>query len=385
MCGGGAGGTSDPAPVAAIALVDLAQRLVVQRDLGGGHPTVDVTRQARPDDTRGDAGLRQHPCDREARKRRPEPVGDLPEPLDEGEVLREERLLERGRVAAPVVLVERRDPGAVVGAREHPGRERRVAEHADAVLLRPRHDGRESAPRTSSDSGGCTESTWRTAAQRSSCSTSKLETPIQRTFPSSTSAAIVPHDSSSCGARRPVGPVRLVQVDPLDAETAQASLALLADRLGAQVVPDRPLRTALPPAAALREDEDLLADPVRRGAHVRRPPPSARGRRPPRCRPSSRRARSRAGRRRPTRRRRPGPHPNRHGPPIAQAPKPTTLSSGPCRPRRLVLTRATAPARRGSRATCASAPSRAAARPWRVETAEASSRAVGRSSMRSAP
>ena len=53
------------------------------------------------------------------------------------------------------------------------------------------------APRLSSDSGGCSESTRRIAWQRASSSTSKLQTPIQRTLPSSTSSAIVPQDSST--------------------------------------------------------------------------------------------------------------------------------------------------------------------------------------------
>ena len=59
--------------------------------------------------------------------------------------------------------------------------------------------------------------------------------------------------------RRPVGPVELVEVDPLHAEPAQARLALAADRLRAQVVPDLALGQPVPDAAALREEVDVLA------------------------------------------------------------------------------------------------------------------------------
>ena len=62
---------------------------------------------------------------------------------------------------------------------------------------------------------------------------------------------------------RPVGPVHLVEVDALQAEAMQAELALLADRLGAEIVPDEALRAAFPPPPALREDEDLLTGSVR--------------------------------------------------------------------------------------------------------------------------
>ena len=47
------------------------------------------------------------------------------------------------------------------------------------------------------ESGGCSESTWRIASHVSSCSTSKLLTPVQRTLPSCWSSPSVPHESSS--------------------------------------------------------------------------------------------------------------------------------------------------------------------------------------------
>src|SRR5205085_2878787 len=53
-----------------------------------------------------------------------------------------------------------------------------------------------------------------------------------------------------------IRPVELVEVDALDAEPFQARLALLPDRSGSQVVVDL---AAAPGAAALREDEDVLA------------------------------------------------------------------------------------------------------------------------------
>ena len=106
-----------PSPGGGGRLADLAERLVVQHEVGGGHPTGDVFRQARPDDTRGDARLRQHPGDGKRGERRAEPSRDLGEPLDEREVLGEQRLVERGAGAPPVVLAEGRDAVAVVGAR----------------------------------------------------------------------------------------------------------------------------------------------------------------------------------------------------------------------------------------------------------------------------
>jgi hypothetical protein len=45
--------------------------------------------------------------------------------------------------------------------------------------------------------GGWSESTWRIRSQRSSSSTSKLETPMWRALPSSTSSAMVAHESST--------------------------------------------------------------------------------------------------------------------------------------------------------------------------------------------
>ena len=62
---------------------------------------------------------------------------------------------------------------------------------------------------------------------------------------------------------RPVGPVHLVEVDALDAEAGKATLTLLADRLGTEVVADRAVRAAFPPPSTLREDEHLLADAIR--------------------------------------------------------------------------------------------------------------------------
>ncbi len=62
---------------------------------------------------------------------------------------------------------------------------------------------------------------------------------------------------------RPVGPVDLVEVDPLEAEAAQAVLALLADRRWTQVVLDHAFGTPEPAAPALREDEHVLASAVR--------------------------------------------------------------------------------------------------------------------------
>src|SRR5262249_33615996 len=67
----------------------------------------------------------------------------------------------------------------------------------------------------------------------------------------------------------PVGPVELEQVDPLEAETAEAPLALLANRLGPEIVLDPAVGPAFPPPPTLREDEDVLADAERgeRAAH----------------------------------------------------------------------------------------------------------------------
>jgi hypothetical protein len=57
--------------------------------------------------------------------------------------------------------------------------------------------------------------------------------------------------------------VKLVQVDPLEAQASKAVFALPADRLGSEIVLDHALAAALPAPAALGEDEDLLADAVR--------------------------------------------------------------------------------------------------------------------------
>ena len=64
-------------------------------------------------------------------------------------------------------------------------------------------------------------------------------------------------------AGHPIGPVSLKEVDALDAEPAQARLALLADRLRPEVVLDDAFRAALPTTSALREDVDVLAGPIR--------------------------------------------------------------------------------------------------------------------------
>src|SRR5207249_7040013 len=62
-----------------------------------------------------------------------------------------------------------------------------------------------------------------------------------------------------------VGPVELVEVDPLHAEAPQAVLAFLADRRRSQVVADADgAPPPLPAAAALREDVDVLAGPEAR-------------------------------------------------------------------------------------------------------------------------
>ena len=132
MCGGGTGRHVRPSPGGGGRLADLAERLVVQHEVGRGHPTGDVFRQARPDDTRGDARLRQHPGDGKRGQRRAEPFRDLGEPLDEREVLGEQRLVERGSGAAPVVLAE--------GRRCARGRRRPSASRTRAVSTRaPRH------------------------------------------------------------------------------------------------------------------------------------------------------------------------------------------------------------------------------------------------------
>ena len=95
-----------------------------------------------------------------------------------------------------------------------------------------------------------------------------------------------------CRAGHPVGPVELVQVDALQAKATKASLALLADRLGSQIVLDDSLGSRFPPATAFREDEHVLADAVGRQRASDHLLPAGRGRRRQRCRSSSRPARS---------------------------------------------------------------------------------------------
>ena len=277
--------------------------------------------------------------------------------------------------------VELGDPVAVEAAGEEARGHRRVDDRRRCRARPPRAATVVRAPRVRSDSGGCTESTWRIASQRSSWSTSKFATPIQRALPSSTSSAIVAHESSSGGSRRPVGPVELVEVDPLDAEPAQAPLALLADRLRSQVVLDHAVRAALPAPAALREDEHVLADAVGRerasddllgvaepvhGGGVDPVDAELDG-------VPDRGDRLVVVDRAPAEAPRPADRPG------AEA---DGRELGPGSRRGAASSRAaTALRRRGSRATIESASTRAGARPSRVEIAEASSRSSGRNSI----
>ena len=126
------------------------------------------------------------------------------------------------------------------------------------------------------------------------------------------------------GRARPFRPVNLVQVDALHAQPPQARLALPADRLGPQAVCHRAI--VVPHEAALREDVGALvegnvaqcladdrlgaAEPIGRGrvdpvdAPIERAPIAA-IESPSSC----------------------GPHPKRHAPPMAQAPRPIRVIS----------------------------------------------------------
>ena len=119
---------------------------VVEREVRGGRPAVDVAGGTRADDRPGDTGLREHPRDRQRGGACRELVRDRAQAVDEREAARDLRLLERGGQPAPVVVAERRESRPVERAREQPRRHRRVADHTGAVLGRPGDDRLRRAP-----------------------------------------------------------------------------------------------------------------------------------------------------------------------------------------------------------------------------------------------
>ena len=136
--------TRPPAACAAVASVDRpsplrssaiassisTQLALSELEVRAGQPAVDVARQAGADDRSGDARLGQRPGDRESRQRRPQPLGQRTEALDEREIAAEQRLGEERGVTAPVVRIEVGDPLGVEGARQQPRAHRRIDEHA---------------------------------------------------------------------------------------------------------------------------------------------------------------------------------------------------------------------------------------------------------------
>ena len=261
MCGGGAGGTSDPAPVAATASpISRSVRSSGASSAAAAQPSTWPGRRA-PTILAVTPGCASTHAIATAGNVVPSLSARCREPLDEVEVLREKRLPERRRVPARVVLGETRDAVAVVRAGEQARGERRVAEHADAVLGGPRHDGREDAAGEQRE-----RRLHRVHVPHRLAAVELLDVEVAGADP----ADLPLVDEGGHRAprlleqrpRRPVRPVTLVEVDPLQAEAAQAVLALLADRLGAEVVPDLAVRPAFPPAAALREHEHVLADPI---------------------------------------------------------------------------------------------------------------------------
>jgi hypothetical protein len=110
---------------------------------------------------------------------------------------------------------------------------------------------------------------------RVNCSASKFETPIQRAPRVLVRSGIVPRRRAG-----PLRPVHLIQVDAVDLKPLKAPFDLTTDRVGMQVVDDRP--RLVPDEAALREHIGAIAcRDLREGtAHDRLGMPEAvRGRR----------------------------------------------------------------------------------------------------------
>ena len=165
------------------------------------------------------------------------PVGHLPQPLDEAEVLREARLLEARVVLAPVVLGQVRDPLTGHRAGQQAGAHRRVDDHPDSLAL---GEGEDLLLDLSRDQRvgrlqGLDGRDLLDAAQL-------LDVEV--------GDADVAHEALllECGECAPaffdvsVGyrPVDLVEVDRIDAEALEARLGLAQDRVALEIVHDRP-------------------------------------------------------------------------------------------------------------------------------------------------
>ena len=253
-----------PSPGRGDRLADPAEGVLARREIGRDRPTVDVTRQASPDDTRGDARLRQYPGDRERRGRRPELGRDRTQLVRRARGSRRAadpgtRGASRRQSSSPKRAMRSRSnaPG------EQPRGERRVAQHPGPVLERPtarpssarrgraaraaaepsRHDG---PPRSA-----------RAARRRSSRRRSTAPCPPRRARPSSptTPRAACP---SSSRASAP-GRGRCAR------SPSRARLRSHSSRIdsGRRSFPITPSGSALPAPSALREDEHVLPDPVR--------------------------------------------------------------------------------------------------------------------------
>ena len=261
MCGGGAGGTSDPAPVAAIASpISRSVRSSGASSAAAAQPSTWPGRRA-PTILAVTPGCASTHAIARAGNVVPSPAASCRSRSTSSRFCERSGSRNGGACRRAVVLGEARDAVAIVGAGEQPRGERRVAEHAGAVLGGPRHDGREDATGEQRE-----RRLHRVDVPHGLAAVELLDVEVAGSDPADLplvdEGGHRPPRLLEQRPRRPVRPVTLVEVDPLEAEPAQAALALLADRLGAEVVPDLALRPAFPPAAALREHEHVVTDRV---------------------------------------------------------------------------------------------------------------------------
>ena len=259
MCGGGAGGTSDPAPVAATASpISRSVRSSGASSAAAAQPSTWPGRRA-PTILAVTPGCASTHAIARAGNVVPSPAASCRSRSTSSRFCERSGSRNGGACRRASSSARPAMRSRSYGAGEQPRGERRVAEHAGAVLGGPGHDGREDATGEQRE-----RRLHRVDVPHGLAAVELLDVEVAGADPADLplvdEGGHRPPRLLEQRPRRPVRPVTLVEVDPLEAETAQAALALLADRLGAEIVPDLALRPAFPPAAALREHEHVVTD-----------------------------------------------------------------------------------------------------------------------------
>src|SRR6185503_4306360 len=235
--------------------------VVVELEVGRRQDRLDLIGPPEAHDRAVHGRVAKRPRDRHRTRRGAVALSDALQPLDELEAPREVRLPEALAAPAPVVVRQPLDPLARHLPGQHPGGHRRVDDHADPLALAERQDlvldlTVEQRVRR-----------LQRLDRRDRLGAAQLPDREVRGADVTDEAFVL-----QLGEGRPAllellvrdREVDLVEVDRLDAEAAQAGLALASERVAPQRLQGRAVRAFR--LAALREDERPLVEARDRAA-----------------------------------------------------------------------------------------------------------------------